>query len=140
MIFAKVIWTNLRRNHFGEVWWSQPWRDDPITPKQLRRIQMRRAGPQASIRIPEELYRAILFVTTACESSRKVETKGQAELVITMFTFLDEDVLRTYERWRRIALHDVRCPSCSSRVLLPDTFRHVFCEPCRDEGVATRLI
>ena len=75
----------------------EPWRTEPATPKQIRQIQSRRCGPNFQERIPEPLYKAVLFHVVNGISSALVKSKGQAADVLNAFAYCDQDVMRQWE-------------------------------------------
>ena len=77
----------------------EPWRNDTVTHKQIRQIQSRRCGPNFQTRLPEPLYKAVLYHVVNGTSSKKVKTKGEAADVLNTFAYCDEDVLRQWENF-----------------------------------------
>lgn len=120
----------LKRSHFAEVSWPQPYKESAVTERQLQRIRSRRCGPVKNLRLPEELYKASLKVVLGVSSYTEVETKGQAEELLTLYDSFDEDSLAAYTRFRAVAIKDVTCRSCAATMRLPDTFQNIRCAEC----------
>lgn len=112
LAFAKDLIEEAREaasSQWGEA--NEPWREDRATDAQVKLIRFRRCGPDFKHRLPEALYKSILYIVTGGTSHRNVRSKGQATDVLNAFAYADQDVLRLWGGYaRKVKDGELRVP------------------------------
>lgn len=94
----------------------EPWREDRATDSQLTLIRFRRCGPDFKYRLPEALYKSILYVITGGTSSRNIRSKGEATDVLNTFAYTDKDVLLLWGSYsKKVANGELRITTQAGR-------------------------
>lgn len=102
LAFAKDL-IEESREAAGSQWGDtpEPWRDDRATDSQIKLIRFRRCGPDFQHRLPEALYKSVVYMVTGGLSHRNVRSKGEATDILNAFAYADGDVLALWSGYVR---------------------------------------